>query len=168
MKWHVALCEPGRDAIAADNLRAVGYIVHRPIVNRKVIYRERGRPHVRLKIVSMFPSYLFVEPGTQGWHRLRNADGIRRSGPLLMSGSDYAVLPAGALEEIRRTEQALMARDAPAPFAVGEKVAMADGPFAGFFATVADVDGDQAVVLLHGILGGDVRTKAPVHQLEGA
>lgn len=166
MKWHIALTEPGRDATAALALQQLGYLVYRPIVMRRVTFIEHNRKHVRARPASFFPGYLFVEPGGQGFARLRTAEGVKRSTPLLMRGTEYAVLPEGALEEIRRTEQELFAIGPT--FTKGERVSFKDGPFAGMFATVADVDGDTAVSVLMLLLGQEVRAKVPVNQLEGA
>ena len=166
MRWNICLTEPGRDATAAIALQQLAYLVYRPIVMRRVTFIEHNRKHVRARPASFFPGYLFVEPGGQGFARLRTAEGVKRSTPLLMRGTEYAVLPEGALEEIRRTEQELFAIGTT--FTKGDRVSFKEGPFSGMFATVADVDGDTAVVLLMQMLGCETRVRASVNQLKGA
>ena len=122
-------------------------------------YVEHQRRHVKFRPASMFPGYIFVDPGPHGWAALRTADGIRRSAPLLMQGADYATLPDGSMDEIRRTELALLIGTSPS-FTKGERVTFNEGPFAGMFAEVAEMDGDESVVLLMRLLGQEIRVKS--------
>lgn len=172
-RWFIARSQPGRDAIVADALRNRRYEVYRPLVRRIMPYVERKRVHLRSAFVSMFPSYIFVAEADHGWHKLYTAHGIRTFGPMLLSGDKYATVPQAIIDEIKRTEQALMTETiekSPPKFAKGDRVEFigTNNPFKGHFAHIAGLDGDESVVLLMNILGCESRVTVPVAQLAGA
>lgn len=166
MQWHIALTEPGKDSEAAKALRNRCYVVYNPICLRRV---SHGRGKMITRVRPMFPGYIFVDAGPQGWHRLETCPGIRTINSLLKGFNGYAILPEEAYQEIRRTEVSLMnprAEDGGNwPFKVGGQVFVQKGPFAGFFAKVEHLDDDEAVGLLMNIFGRESRTEMPANYL---
>jgi transcription antitermination factor NusG len=162
MHWHIALTQPGQDRIAAAALRGRSYEVYHPLLPSMV---RHGRGRMRQVIKSMFPGYLFViDQANQGWHWLRNTNGIRTGSCLLTINGRLASVDNSIVEEVRMEEQnqivnSLKHKGITLPYNIGDIVRVGEGPFSGLLGRVSRLDDDGRVCLLMDILG----RSTPVH-----
>lgn len=154
--WYLAQIKPNGLDRALTNLARQGFETFAP--------RQRaGR-----RMQPLFPGYVFVrfDPLETQWRAIGNTYGVAR---LVAARTDRPDrVPEGVM-------QALFARcDAsgfllpPDDLAVGDKVRIVEGPFAGWVTEVAGMKGAERVVVLLSLLGEENRTSLPlgsVHRL---
>lgn len=143
--WAVVMSKPMAEFLAQDALRRRGRRVVLPVY-RKVL---RGKRKSRGAMVfrPLFQSYLFVElhPG-QAWIDILHTPGVydlvRRAGE-----RDLPAMLAPDLVAAIRAESEAGIFDDPRPGAIklplakpGDKMRVADGPFASFLAELQEVD----------------------------
>ncbi len=159
MFWFVIHTKPRQELRALQNLQQQGYDCYLPLL--PVERLQRGA--VVQAQEALFPRYLFVklDPSLQGkgWAPIRSTKGVSR---LVAFGDAPARVDEALIESLQRNEQAMAAR---ALFSVGEKVEVADGPFAGLEALYQMSDGEMRAVVLIEMLSKPVRLAVPKSSL---
>jgi transcriptional antiterminator RfaH len=127
-RWCVVQTKPREEDIAVANLRQQQFDVFMPLL------REHRRKEV--KIVPMFPGYLFVaiDPTMLSWLPITGTRGVKR---LMTSRFERpALLPRGWVEHLRDSGVLDLFKDALS-FKKNDKVEFIAGPFEGHTATCA-------------------------------
>lgn len=146
--WHIVHVVGRSDGHARDWLTRMG-VEHyypmvrelRPIHRKRLSRRQRaatGLSVLQAKLVPMFPRYIFVRLTAAGnWHRVADVAGI--GGLVAATGEASSPVPVGidaALVDRLRTQEVDGAVEGDTPvrlvFAIGDPVAVIDGPFSGF------------------------------------
>ena len=126
--WHAVLCKPRREALAEANLRNQGFEVYLP---RMVgLCRRSGRWERRIE--PLFPRYLFLNEG-DGGRALAPVRSTLGVSDLVRSAGAPVRVPPGIVEALRDSADPETGchRFRVAPFAPGERVRFAAGPFKG-------------------------------------
>lgn len=182
--WHIALLEPYAFPLRLDEhdlwenrvarvLRTRGYEAYYPGIPRQT-HKNHRVP--RMGMEPMFPGYMLVKEGTDGWgwEALRTTPGIRHQSLLINPASGkLAVLPDEefwriAEIELRRIDQMLNPPKRQFPYKVGDRIKVTGGAFAGYYAKIEELDGDERVALLMNIFGRESRVYASHEQLAPA
>lgn len=159
--WYVCQSKPRQETKAVEKLCEQGYEVYLPMLTR---WERKQGAWVR-KARVMFPRYCFVRCGhaEQSTAPIRSTPGVLG---LVRFGNEVATLSDSVLEAIRelaeRNGQALA--ETPAPFPVGMRVAVADGPLKGLSGLVSAVADERVAVMLT-LLGREKSILIPVDQL---
>lgn len=141
--WAIAMTKPMAEFVAQDALRRRGRRVCLPVYRKVLVGKRRSRGELVIK--PLFQSYLFVEmhPG-QEWINILYTPGVNnlvrctgdRDLPALLEpelvAEIYAKSEAGDFDDRRLTDKIKVRR--------GEKMRIADGPFASFIAKLQEVD----------------------------
>jgi transcriptional antiterminator RfaH len=147
--WAVAQTQAGREAFALDQLGRAGFHGYLPRI--KVRERSRG-----VRIVALFPSYLFVHV-VDRWQGITRTIGVSR---LLLNGEQPARLPAGALAEIKaREDRRGFVKLPTANLSPGQKVKILSGSFEGHIAVYEGMSGRDRDRVLVQFLGRIVRAE---------
>jgi transcriptional antiterminator RfaH len=137
---------PHREHLVLDNLHHQRFEAYGPFLRRR-------RSHAR-KVDSvlrpLFPNYLFVRAQACGepprWQLLLTTHGVRR---VVRSGEQVSTLDDAFISGLRAREVDGVIVRPPSPYAVGQRVQIASGPFDRLIATIIDMDEkDRLVVLL--------------------
>lgn len=164
-RWHVAYTQPLAETRAAQELRQQGFDAFLPLCRRLRRHARRTESVLR----PMFPRYLFVaiDLQSQPW---RSVNGTRGVVHLVRQGDRPAAVPAGVVESLRARADASGAVPlaALAAFEPGQRLVVADGPFAGHVGRYeAMTEGDRVILLLD-LLGRSVPVAVPVLQVDAA
>jgi transcription antitermination factor NusG len=176
--WYVLQIAPHRENSAKSFLSpSDAEIEEAALISRRLaahLIARRFRPYVpmmrekrtrgitRRKIVverPMFPGYGFIklnfEVDGPRLHFVRAAPGVL--GFIQFDGA-YMKVPVEVMARIVRAEvDALVPRARAKVFHVGERIKIKEGPFAGFPASVENLDSDELIGLLLDIFGRSVR-----------
>jgi transcriptional antiterminator RfaH len=159
LNWYLLQCKPRQDARAVENLLRQGYACYRPLLQREKLVA--GRVHKVEE--SLFPGYLFIRLDAQdNWAPLRSTRGVSRL--VVFSGYPLPV-PAGLIEQLRQRSQQIAAEPAVPVLKAGDKVRIADGPFAELEAIFHSMDGLQRAVLLLNMLNRQQKIHLPLGSL---
>jgi transcriptional antiterminator RfaH len=132
--WFVARTKPNREDYAERTLRLRRIHVFLPrVVELGPVTALRPRPPAPL-----FPGYLFVRMDLFAeWQRVIWAPGVR---DLVCLGGGPVPIEDGVIDRLRlRCDEHGVAYVSPAMWNRGDRVEIADGPFAGLLATVETV-----------------------------
>lgn len=173
--WFVIQTAPQREFRAADELRARGYVVYVPAVEKQ----QRASRYIkryRRRMEPLFSRYIFVHRLIP-WREMRYDDPRclkDRAGRRLLTG---LVTVSGAAEPIpeevvgkiadtvREIESKM--RKAPRGLKVGDIGLLKDGPYKGMGGEIEKLDGDEAEFAMK--IFGAVRTvRAKIDALEAA
>lgn len=146
-QWHLAVTD-GHDKQAADALRRRKYRVYWP--NYPAI-RRVGAGRLAPISRSIFPGYLFVLPGLDGWERLRESPGIHG---LKMMTAEYGEKIFATFwddePDFRRIEALEREmREIPkktAKYRVGDRVKVRKGPMIELFGRLIALDDEKGRV----------------------
>jgi transcriptional antiterminator RfaH len=146
--WYCARTKPKHEHIAAANLsRNLGLAVFHP---RLRFERPTCRGIVRT-VEPLFPGYVFVRCDSSAWNDIRYVTGVSS---LVHFGQRIVPVPDSVIEELKEyfaAEEPMQVEDLLVP---GAEVAVADGAFRGFQATVLRLlPAKQRVQILLDILG---------------
>jgi transcriptional antiterminator RfaH len=138
-RWHIVYTKPRQESHALRELENQHYICFLPRINLKKIVRGR----VVLVKEPLFPRYLFIrlDTITSNWSPIRNTRGVSS---LVSFGGRFATLGDIYIEALQHYEQ----REPTPPFSPGERVEIADGPFAGLDGLYQMTDGDARALVL--------------------
>ena len=154
--WHVVSCKPRQEAVAETQLRRQGFEVYLP----RIATRQRRNGCWREGVQALFPRYLFVRVDRfqQSIAPIRSTRGAVG---LVRFGGEPAVMPDAVVAAIHARESAGtgLHADPARRFAVGERVAVLDGPLAGLDGIFASDDGEQRAVILMELLGKTNRVR---------
>ena len=152
--WYVVQTQVNAEAKAARNLVRQGFDVYLPR------YLKR-RSHARKidKIAApLFPRYMFVQIdiATQRWRSVQSTYGVSR---LVLNGSDPAPVAGQVIHALKAREDTsgYVTLDQRPKFAIGDKVRVLAGVFAGNLGLFDGMaDRDRVAILLE-LLGRKVR-----------
>jgi transcription antitermination factor NusG len=145
--------------MAEKALRNRRYLVYRPIIPMKT-RMSHGYP--KNGNYSMFPSYLFVLPNSQGWETLRTSPGMMYGdNALLRLNGSLAKISHNdpnriGIVQIRQMEESLWNveenKDEP-QWRIGDAVRIRKGPFIELLGEIATLDETARIGILLDILG---------------
>ena len=155
--WAVARLKTGQEGLALHSLTRIGYVTYFPrTIERRTI---RGRQIVR--VVALFPSYVFVQIEAQ-WHAARWAYGVAA---LILDGSVPAKVPEHEIASLRSRERDgfIVLQPPPKPRSLrrGDSVRVIAGPLIGFNGLVEGMASRDRIILLLRMLGGPQRVTLP-------
>ncbi|MDL2283913.1 transcription/translation regulatory transformer protein RfaH [Oxalobacter sp. OttesenSCG-928-P03] len=144
MHWYVIHTKPRQEQRALLNLERQHYTCFLPMLAIEKLHKGK------LAVVQepLFPRYLFIQLDTnqssQSWAPIRSTKGVSR---LVTFGNE----PAKASEELIKVlseQNRAIVQQPKKLFTPGERVLIADGPFAGIEALFQMQDGDSRVMVL--------------------
>lgn len=164
LSWYAVYTQPGKESLAAQQLRNQGFEVYLPQYQK--LRRHAGRTDI--VATALFPRYLFVGLDTQR-QRWRSVNGTRGVVGLVMFGDKPTPVPAPVIEEIRGREDETghVRLNGPA-FRRGQALRIMEGPMTDTQAIFEEqLDGNRAILLVS-LLGRLVRARLPLRQVEAA
>jgi transcriptional antiterminator RfaH len=152
--WYVVHTKPRMEALAETNLKRQDFETYLPwfrhVVRRRRAWREVVEP--------LFPRYLFLrlDPEEQTVAPIRSTLGVAS---LVGFGDRIIPVPDGVVAALQRcAEEGTGIHVAPAlEFQVGDRVAVAAGPFEGLHGVFQAESGRDRVAVLLDILGQSTR-----------
>lgn len=156
MRWYAASTALHREFFAAEQLAAQEFRVFLPAM-RRMVRHARKVSEVRR---AFFPGYLFVslEPGRQPWRSVNSTRGVRR---LVGSAERPAPVPPGFVEEMMARTDSDGLLSLADRLAVGDRVRIAQGPFAEFVGVVSQLPEDDRVRVLLDVMAGGAPVNLP-------
>ncbi len=149
-RWHAVLCKPRREAAAEANLKNQGFEVHLP----RIVGLRRKAGRWAQVIEPLFPRYLFLNAEDTGRSLapVRSTPGVT---DLVRFCGAPALVPQGVVEALREAADPETGchRLRTAPFAAGERVRFAAGPFAGLEGVFEIESGEARAVVLLDLIG---------------
>ncbi|WP_340644589.1 transcription termination/antitermination NusG family protein [Phenylobacterium sp.] len=142
-RWYPVQTQPKREAYAVQQLNNQGYEVFFP---RRLITVRHAR-RVLEREASYFPGYIFVSLDLmqEPWTRVNNTFGVRS---LVMVGARPAAVPTSFIEVLQRHLDQDGRLPPLAPFQVGERVSIVNGPLVDLVGTIDRLDSGNRVRLL--------------------
>ena len=155
-RWYVATTLPRKESVAEANLANQSY---RSFVPIHLETRRHARKFTTV-LAPVFPRYIFVvlDVGRQRWRSVNGTLGVQR---LITDGERPLAVAPGVVETlIQSSDQrgALIYR--ADNLAIGDRVRLVAGPFAGSLGVLQRLDGAGRVQVLLEFLGGAVRVTA--------
>ena len=153
MHWYLIHTKPRQENIALENLQQQGYTCYLPLLNVEKI--RRGKLAIVLE--ALFPRYLFIQLDTalssQTWTPIRSTKGVNR---LVAFGGQPTKVDEVLVSVLKRAEENQPER-LQKMFAVGDKVQLIQGAFAGLEGIYQMADGESRAMVLIEILSKSVR-----------
>jgi transcriptional antiterminator RfaH len=155
--WYLVRSKRAAELQAQENLERQGYCVYFPRLYRP----RRVRGSWRVRIASLFPTYLFVQADidSQPLAPIRSTLGVA---DLVRFGSEYRAVSDDVIETLKRREcpeTGLHRLDMEAAFRRGEQVRIDAGPFEGLEGVFQRPAGKDRVVILLQVLGMETSVK---------
>jgi transcriptional antiterminator RfaH len=142
LSWYVVHTKLRQEALAMTNLNRQGFECYMPMLKMEKMRRHKAT----LVEEPMFPRYLFIRLDTSGsgpsWSPIRSTLGVSQ---LVRFGGQPAVVDSKLIELLRTREQVGQPERL---FKAGEKVVVADGPFAGIEAIFKTADAESRAMIL--------------------
>ncbi len=142
LSWYVVHTKIRQEALAMTNLNRQGFECYMPMLKMEKMRRHKAT----LVEDPMFPRYLFIRLDTSGsgpsWSPIRSTLGVSQ---LVRFGGQPAVVDSKLIELLRTREQGGQPERL---FKAGEKVVVADGPFAGIEAIFKTADAESRAMIL--------------------
>lgn len=175
MKWYVMRAVSGKEAKVKEyidaeikNGRFGGFVSQVLIPTEKVVKVTPTGKRVT-KDVTKFPGYVYVEAKLAGEtaHTLRQTPNCL--GFLPNSNNPEPLRPSEVGVILGQMEEEEMPLDIVIPYAVGEKVKVTDGPFAGFVGDIEEVnDEKQTLTVIVTVFGRNTPLSLGFTQVEKA
>ena len=150
LSWYLIHTKLRQEALALTNLSRQGFECYMPMLKLQKI---RQRKTV-LVAEPMFPRYLFIRldasDSGQSWSPIRSTLGVNQ---LVRFGGQPAKVDGQLIDLIRSREQGTHTQPL---FKTGDKVTVADGPFAGLEAIYQNADAESRSMILLNILSKPV------------
>jgi transcriptional antiterminator RfaH len=150
-RWYVVHTQPSAEDRAIARLRTQGYHIFCPRL-RKVVRHARKSTD---KLAPLFPGYLFLRLDISR-DRWRSVNGTRGVVRLLTQGDIPQAVPSGVVEDLQSQAGVNGCLDLASPFKAGQRVRIAEGPFADFVGTLERLNGADRVRVLLDLLGRSV------------
>ena len=152
-RWYVAMTLPRKERLAATNLANQHYRSFLPVH----LETRRHARAFRTVLAPVFPRYIFVilDVGEQRWRSVNGTLGVQR---LIAHGERPSPVPPGIVETLIQSSDhrgALIYRTDD--LAIGARVQLVAGPFAGSLVILQRLDGAGRVQVLLELLGGPVK-----------
>jgi transcriptional antiterminator RfaH len=158
--WVVVNTHPHRERIAIDNLWRQDFVAYCPMILRRL--RTPRQPKDVLR--PLFPGYVFVRVSQRAdqWRPILSTYGVRK---LVRFGDTVSFLDHRFIDSLRAREMdgAIMKPDSP--YAVGQEVRMAGGPFDGLVARILEIREKDRLVVLMDLLNQSVRATVTERQI---
>ena len=142
LSWYVVHTKIRQEALAMTNLNRQGFECYMPMLKIEKMRRHKAT----LVEEPMFPRYLFIRLDTSGsgpsWSPIRSTLGVSQ---LVRFGGQPAVVDSKLIELLRTREQVGQPERL---FKSGERVVVADGPFAGIEAIFMTADAESRSMIL--------------------
>ena len=150
LSWYVVHTKIRQEALAMTNLNRQGFECYMPMLKMEKMRRHKAT----LVEEPMFPRYLFIRLDTSGsgpsWSPIRSTLGVSQ---LVRFGGQPAVVDPKLIELLRTREQIGQPERL---FKSGERVVVADGPFAGIEAIFRTADAESRSMILLDMLSKPV------------
>jgi transcriptional antiterminator RfaH len=155
-RWYVAMTLPRRERLAATQLDNQRYRSFLPI---QLETRRHARKFTTV-LAPVFPRYVFVilDVDRQRWRSVNGTVGVQR---LITDGERPLPVAPGVVETLVQSSGhhgALIYR--VDELAVGDRVKLVSGPFAGSLGVLQRLDGAGRVQILLALLGGSIKVSA--------
>ncbi len=155
-RWYVATTLPRKERLAEANLATQNYRSFLPIH----VETQRHARQFRTVLAPVFPRYIFVvlDVSRQRWRSVNGTLGVQR---LITDGERPLAVAPGVVETLVQSSDqrgALIYR--ADDLAIGDRVKLVAGPFAGSLGILQRLDGAGRVQVLLELLGGVVRVTA--------
>ncbi|MFC3608552.1 transcription/translation regulatory transformer protein RfaH [Stutzerimonas tarimensis] len=134
--WYLLQCKARQDERGQEHLARQGYEIFRPLCLRERLVR--GQRQVVEE--SLFPGYLFICLGDDGWGPLRSTRGVLR---VVNFGGRPLPVDERVIAQLRSASAVTQAC-----LSEGDRVRISEGPFAELEAIFLRMDGTERVVLL--------------------
>lgn len=150
-RWYVVHTQPASEERAGLHLATQGYTIFYPRFRKTVRHARKST----CKLAALFPGYLFVKLDTSR-DRWRSINGTRGVIRLLTLGDKPQPAPVGVVEDLQAQTDSHGAFVLAPALCVGQRVRIAEGPFANLVGTLQRLDGADRVQVLLDILGRSV------------
>jgi transcription elongation factor/antiterminator RfaH len=152
-RWYVAMTAPGKERIAQINLANQGFRVFLP----RQLATRRHAHRFRTVLAPVFPRYLFVIVDLERarWRSVNGTIGVQR----LIADAERPIAVAPGIVEtlIQSTDGGGALVFQADAFAIGDRVRLRSGPFAGSLGVLQRLDGVGRVQVLLELLGGSIK-----------
>lgn len=157
LPWAVVNTHAHREGVALENLARQGFTAYCPQVRRRIRHARKVQDVLR----PLFPGYAFVQvtPDKTVWRPILSTLGVRS---LVRFGDDIAFLEDGFVEALQQRELGGAVCLPEHPYAVGQDVKIAGGPFDGLIGTILNLEEKDRLVVLMDMLNQKVRVKVQV------
>jgi transcriptional antiterminator RfaH len=155
-RWYVATTLPRKEGLAAANLRNQNYRSFLPL---QLVTRRHARKFTT-ELAPVFPRYMFVilDIDRHRWRSVNGTLGVQR---LITDGErPVAVVPGVVETMIASSDVRGVLVYKSDELAIGDRVQLLAGPFAGSLGILKRLDGNGRVQLLLDLLGGPVKATA--------
>lgn len=163
-RWYAVVTKPRKEEVALEHLERQEFQAWLPRLEREV--RIRGRWQTRIE--PLFPRYLFLR-GTAGVDDFSTVRSTRGVGDFVRFGVDPAIVPDQVIEYLQATadpDTGIHHLGNPASrFKAGDRVLVLEGPFAGLEGVLLQEKGEDRVIVLLSILGGQRNVMMSSHNL---
>ena len=151
-RWFLAQLKPNCLSIATKNLQRQGFRSFSPFT----LETRRSGPKFTTLPRPLFPGYVFVSLDTTvgQWRAVNSTFGVTK---LVAFGGAPAAVPRGLVEQIALRCDADGLILPPEQLAAGDRVIVANGPFAGVIGEVERTNPDQRVWILLELMGQKTR-----------
>jgi transcriptional antiterminator RfaH len=157
--WYAVYTQPGKEALASQNLRQQGFEVYLPRYSKKRSHARR----VEWIAAPLFPRYLFVAMDVEAtrWRAIHSTIGVLH---LVCFGESPMEVPSYVVESLmaRQDEKELIIFAPTARLAKGDKVRFLDGAFSESIGVIEYLDDQDRVTMLLDLMGRQVKIQAPL------
>jgi len=152
-RWYVAMTLPRKERVAAANLANQNYRSFLPIQ----LETRRHARKFRTVLAPVFPRYIFIilDVDGQRWRSVNGTLGVQR---LITDGERPLAVAPGVVETlVQSSDQRGALIYKTDDLAIGDRVQLVAGPFAGSLGKLQRLDGAGRVQVLLELLGGAVK-----------
>ncbi len=154
-RWCVAMTLPQRERVAELNLANQNFRSFLPVQ----IETRRHARKFRTVLAPVFPGYIFIALDVDR-HRWRSVNGTFGVLRLITDGERPLAVTKGVVETLVQSSDQRGALSYAGSLAIGDRVELVAGPFAGALGILQRLDGAERVQVLLQLLGGPVKVAA--------
>jgi transcriptional antiterminator RfaH len=159
--WYLIYTKPNLENSADENLQRQGFATYLPRVEQR--RRRNGRYITRIE--AFFPRYLFIHlnADSDNWSPIRSTIGVAN---IVRFGGLPVAVPANLIASLRQNDdQYGVQRVVQKLMQPGDKVAIIDGPFAGYSAIYNKQKSADRIAVLLNIIGKNTELTLSAHSL---
>ncbi|WP_377299751.1 transcription termination/antitermination protein NusG [Rhizobium sp. SGZ-381] len=162
-RWYVVRIQPNQDVVAEGYLRQQSFRTFIPRTLKNIKHARK----IEVRKTPLFPGYGFVEMDLerQRWRSINSTRGVLH---LITARETPTPVPRGVVEEFLEFADADGIVDLSRGLAVGSKVRLRAGPFAGAIGLLTGLDEKGRVEVLLRIMNSQIRMKTAQDLLEAA
>jgi transcriptional antiterminator RfaH len=146
--WYLIHCKPNSEKIAFYNLKNQDFFAFLPMQKRTL----RKNAAFQTKLHPLFPGYIFVaqNPTAGHWRKINNTRGVAR---MVCFASEPNPVPLIIMDQIfaRCDENSVFQQRTS--FIAGDDAKIVEGPLAGAFGKIVEIEPDKRVHLLLDFMG---------------